>query len=99
MKVRLKDRVPAVLRTRLRYLVSVVLLAGMPMGVCSGSDALHRDATRLYIGERKQFFFDSLVVESVQNVTRKAHRPVKRETPLIQADRPWEHVTYFTCNA
>lgn len=62
-------------------------------------DTLNLDASRLHISETKQFFFDNLIVESVQSLTRRVHSPVKVEEPLIQSDKPWEHVTYFTCNA
>ncbi len=64
-----------------------------------GSDAFDRDATRLYIGDKTQFFFDNLLVESAQNLTRKAPPRSPGERPLIKSDKPWEHVTYFTCNA
>jgi len=60
-------------------------------------DSLQADASRLHIGPRKQFFFDDLIVESVQNLARRVHSPQKVEqAPLIQRDRPWEQVTYFT---
>jgi len=60
-------------------------------------DSLQADATRLHIGHRKQFFFDNLIVEAVQNLTRRMHSPQKvKEAPLIQKDQPWERVTYFT---
>ena len=54
------------------------------------------DTTELVIGEAPQYFFDDGIVESVQNVTRTIHRPVKAaENPLLVKDRPWEHVPYF----
>jgi len=60
----------------------------------------HRDAIRLQIGERKQFFFDNVVVESVQNLTRRLHSPRKEgHAPLIRRDKPWEQVTYFVCSS
>ena len=60
----------------------------------------HLDNTDLMVGTRRQFFFDDLLVEQGQNITRRYYRPekVSRE-PLIRSDRPWERVTYFTCNA
>ena len=55
------------------------------------------DTTELLIGDKPQFFFDNGIIEEVQNVTRTMHRPKKvNDRPLITADRPWEHVTYFT---
>ena len=55
------------------------------------------DSSLLHFGQAKQFFFDNLIIESAQNLTRKVHKPVKDpRSPLIQKDKPWEHVTYFT---
>jgi len=58
------------------------------------------DSTMLNIGEEKQYFFDDLVIESVENVSRNWHQPQKSpESPVIKKDQPWEHLTYFTANA
>jgi len=63
-------------------------------------DPLQADATRLQVGDRKQFFFDNVIIESVQNLTRRVHSPEKvAEAPLIEKDRPWEQVTYFTSSS
>lgn len=63
-------------------------------------DYRRHDATRLCIARRKQFFFDELIIESAQNLTRRIHSPGKHPaSPLIQRDRPWEKVTYFTCSS
>ena len=83
----------------LRLLVTVLLCEMFATGVCFGEEALDYDATRLYIGQRRQFFFDNLVIQSMQNLTRRAHPPGRLEKPLISSDKPWEHTTYFTCNA
>ena len=56
------------------------------------------DATMLLIGPSTQYFFDNLIVEQVQDVTRTFHSPVKEPGPLLERDRPWEHVPYFTVN-
>jgi len=56
------------------------------------------DSTMLDIGEGTQYFFDDLVIESVENVCRVWHTPVKHPAPLIQKDRPWESIPYFSCN-
>ncbi len=54
------------------------------------------DATSLVIEDQPQFFFDDGIVESVQNLTRVIHRPEKVEAnPLIEKDKPWEHLVYF----
>ncbi len=57
------------------------------------------DSTMLDVGRVPQYFFDNLVIEQIQNLTRIVHNPRKEAGPLIKKDRPWEHVTYFTCNA
>ncbi len=63
-------------------------------------DSLQADAIRLQIGHTKQFFFDNVIIESVQNLTRRLHSPEKvAEAPLIQKDKRWEQVTYFTCSS
>ncbi len=57
------------------------------------------DSSMLWVGNKKQLFFDNVVIESAQDVKRVMHRPKKFEqNPLIVADKPWEHVTYFSCN-
>ena len=57
------------------------------------------DSTMLNIGEEKQYFFDDLVIESVENVCRIWHKPQRTpESPLITKDQPWEHIPYFSCN-
>ncbi len=54
------------------------------------------DSTELIIGDEPQFFFDNALVEEVQNVTRTFHSPQKiDQNPLMQQDRPWEHVLDF----
>ena len=54
----------------------------------------------LHFGEDKQFFFDNLIIEGAQNLTRRFHKPVKDpRSPLILKDKPWEHVTYFTVSS
>jgi hypothetical protein len=57
------------------------------------------DSTELIIGDQPQFFFDNGLIEEVQNVTRTLHSPQKIDrNPLIQRDRPWEHVTTFNAS-
>ena len=58
-----------------------------------------QDTTDLIIGKTPQYFFDNGIVGAVQNITRTVHSPQKSDAnPVIQSERPWEHVTYFTCN-
>ena len=58
------------------------------------------DSSMLHFGEDKQFFFDNLIIEGAQNLTRRFHKPVKDpRSPLILKDKPWEHVTYFTVSS
>jgi len=53
----------------------------------------------LNIGTDRQVFADDLVIESAENVCRTWHQPVRaREGPVLRKDRPWEHITYFSCN-
>ena len=47
--------------------------------------------TPINIGSTKQLFLDDHVVDSLDNVARQFHRPVRcGDSPVIQADRPWE---------
>lgn len=63
-------------------------------------DQLRSDSTRLLIGDTKQFFFDNVIIESVESLTRRVHSPTKvEEAPLIEKDRSWEKVTYFTSSS
>jgi hypothetical protein len=55
------------------------------------------DPTQLYIQDLPQLFLDNLVIETVQDITRRWHRPKRRaDAPVIAKDRPWEHSLYFT---
>ena len=56
------------------------------------------DTVNQRIGSVPQYFFDSAVVEQVQDITRVWHCPEKQQGPLIKSDQPWEDVTYFSCN-
>ncbi len=79
------------------HLWSVLAGVALGLGTASHATAQAPDSTMLHIGTAKQFFFDDVMVESAQNLTRKVHRPVRdRREPVIRKDRPWEHVTYFT---
>ena len=55
------------------------------------------DSTNLLAKEEVQTFIDNVVIESVQNTTRRWHSPEKREGgSLVHKDKPWEKITYFT---
>jgi len=54
------------------------------------------DSTMLIIGKASQYFFDNIVIEQIQDLTRTVHSPKKEPGPLLKKDRPWEHVPYFT---
>ncbi len=68
----------------------------LAMLVCSSVSYGVVDSTDLLIGRDRQFFFDTIVIESIRNLTRKTHYPEKLPKPLIKKDKPWEHITYFT---
>ncbi len=53
------------------------------------------DSSYLHIGKNRQLFFDNQIVERVQDLVRTYHSPKAEPEPLIQADKPWEDVTYF----
>jgi hypothetical protein len=57
------------------------------------------DPVMLRIFNEKQLFVDDLLIESVENVGRYWHQPVKYEgNPVIRKDRPWEYVMELTVN-
>lgn len=56
------------------------------------------DSAQLIIGDVPQYFFDNLVIEQVQDLTRTLHRPVKQSQPILKRDKPWEKNLYFTVN-
>ena len=52
---------------------------------------LSQDSTHLYVADRVQTFIDNLLIESVQDITRRWHSPKRHQDgPVIQKDRPWE---------
>ena len=58
------------------------------------------DASMLNVGSVRQHFFDDLLIESVENVERVVHAPQRDPaSPVIKADRPWEHVLECTVSA
>ncbi len=56
-----------------------------------------KDSTNLYVEDRTQTFIDNVVIESVQDVTRRWHTPERRgDGPIITKDRPWEGIPTFS---
>lgn len=77
-----------------RAAVAADLRASRWSQVARGGTVSQLDATQLVIGDAPQYFFDDGLIEEVQHVTRRLHRPVSvADGPLIESDRPWEHVT------
>lgn len=89
--------------TRRSFLKSSGLALSAVSGVAQNSRLIANpklDSSMLHFGEAKQFFFDNLLIESAQNLTRKLHTPEKDpRSPLIKKDKPWEHITYFTVSS
>ena len=55
------------------------------------------DSSQLFVGDRTVTFLDNVAVDSVQDVTRRWHKPERKlDEPVLKKDRPWEHVPYFT---
>ncbi len=52
--------------------------------------------TPLHIGRTTQLFFDNQIIDMIQAVTRRVHRPAKAaENPILKKDQPWEVTPYF----
>ena len=58
----------------------------------------YMDSTMLIVGNLPQYFFDNVVIEQIQDLTRTVHSPRKEPVSLIVKDRPWERNPYFTVN-
>ena len=57
------------------------------------------DPTLLSIGHDRQIFVDDLLIESAENICRTWHHPDKLEQgPVLFKNKPWENITYFSCN-
>jgi len=56
------------------------------------------DASQLNIADVPQFFFDNLIIEQIQDLTRTIHHPDKQPGPIVKRDKPWETNLYFTVN-
>jgi len=81
---------------RRTLLKSAALLAVPALPTVGLAGTCTDDATLLNLGLKKQLFFDNLLVESVQDITREFHQPRKYEgNPLIVRDKPWERVVQF----
>lgn len=81
---------------RRSFLKSTALLSAMGVQARGGGDGCTDDATLRHVGLKKQLFFDDLLFEAAQDITREFHQPRRvPENPLIVRDKPWEHVLYF----
>lgn len=56
------------------------------------------DTTMLHVGTTPQYFFDNLLIEQAQDVTKKFHYPEKHPEPVLTKDKPWEIIPYLTIN-
>lgn len=55
------------------------------------------DGTSFQVANQAQLFVDNWLIEQVDSVTRRWHKPKPLQNdPVLQADRPWEHTPYFT---
>jgi len=82
------------------FLLSFLFISFLSEMTSAQVKKIDTDPSWLYHGEPKHFFFDNLIIESAQNLTRKVHQPEKySSSPVIQKDKPWEHVTYFTVSS
>ena len=55
-----------------------------------GKMAQHdNDSTPIHISTDRQLFVDDFWIDEAQDVTRRLHEPVRRET-VISAEHPWE---------
>ncbi len=53
----------------------------------------------LHIDHKAQFFFDSLMIESAQDIVRRVHKPRRVDgAPFLTADKPWETISYICCS-
>lgn len=85
------------MKTGRRGFLESAVLAAAPGAVSGGlGNGGANDATLLSVAGDKQLFFDNLLIESAQDITREFHQPRKYEgNPLIVKDKPWEHVVQF----
>ena len=58
----------------------------------------YTDSTMLHIGKTPQYFFDNLLIEQVQDITKVVHSPQKLPQQLIKKDRQWESHLNFVVN-
>ena len=50
------------------------------------------DSTELHIRDTPQYFFDTGMIEEIQNISRTVHSPEMFEgNPILIQDKPWEH--------
>ena len=55
------------------------------------------DSTYLFVKDTFQTFIDNVIIESVQNATRRWRTPARKvDRPPITRDRPREQIAYFS---
>ena len=55
------------------------------------------DSTVYHIADDPQLFLDDVMIETVQGLTRRWHKPQRHgNAPVLCRDRPWEQSLYFT---
>ncbi len=54
------------------------------------------DTTMLMVGKVPQYFFDNLLIEQLQDVTKTVHSPEKHPGPIVVKDKPYENHLYIT---
>jgi hypothetical protein len=69
----------------------IASMAALTMFGAAAFDTQNISGDALRIGSTRQLFLDDYVIDRMQNVVRRLHRPVRYPgNPLIAADKPWE---------
>ncbi len=82
-----------------RFWIPLILLIALCIVVNQGFPMrdLTRDPSQFYVKGKVQTFLDNVIIHSHRNITRRWYRPTyRRDRPVIEKDRSWEHITYFT---
>ena len=57
---------------------------------------IRHDSSLLHNGQNRQLFFDNKIIERAQDIRRAFHSPRAEPEPVMQADQPWETISYFS---
>lgn len=68
--------------------LALFLLLGL-QGYCDSEES-----KVLNIGDRKQLFIDHRFIDQSEGITLKVNPPVKRQEPVLWAEKPWEAFTF-----